>query len=154
MNYDTIAAKGFVPWLPNAEASDLDAMHAHDVPLLGTFKMGRRTILFDCVTGYTDIANVWAYTEINEDELRGLCKSCSSLEELQDAAAETFTNQTAAVAFAYHDKITEWSRCEVDERGILSAVLEFMDQALHTEKLKSRPTQERVDATARTLEPA
>jgi hypothetical protein len=59
---------GRPPWLPHEYAIDLDAWHYDDVPTVGTFKLGRMTVLF-CADGEVHSGRVhWWYADISEDQ--------------------------------------------------------------------------------------
>jgi len=156
MNYDAVVTRGFRPWLPNAEAQDLEPLHLYNVPLAGIFTCEEtRPVLFICVTGATSRTNVWAYTRLTEaaeDDLEQ--REFSGPDELEQWIHAQFEQVDAAFAWAKDNMIRTWSSDRVGDGGLLTAAIRFMDHALTatTQDDLRRAEQARVDATRATLE--
>lgn len=163
MNFDEIVRRGCCPWLPHKDAADLDALHVHDIPLIGVFELDGRRVLFACLTGALLRRNVWGYTVLSEDEESALSATdFDSTAALEDWAHARFIGKPVVLASAFDCVIEEWARDEVDEAGVLEAAIRFMDMQiarLSTSEAARRAQQRqaeqaRADATLRTLEPA
>jgi hypothetical protein len=154
MNYDSIVVKGCAAWLPNKNASDLEALHVHDVPLIGTFELSGSVVLYACLTGAISHTSVWGYTELEPDAVGELDKlDVETTMELEEWAHLQFHGRPAAFALAVDGVVDHWSTGEVDERGVLEACIRFMDLELeHLTDKRRRAEQARADATRRELE--
>jgi hypothetical protein len=155
MNLDRIVAKGYRPWLPNGQATDLEVLHAHDIPLGGTFAVGSKRVLFLCVTGATERSSVWAYKVISKEELDDLQRrDFTGPEELEDFAQDLFLNDTAVIAYALDSAVRTWAIAPITE-GVPEAVVPFLEDTLHaSESERHRAAQARADATRTALESA
>ena len=156
MNPDAIVSRGNPPWCPTKEATDVDALHAWDAPLIGTFELRGETVLFACLTGAMSTLNVWGYVPLTNEqveELDGL--DFESTEDLEDWAHGQFVGRKVCLALADEDRIVRWTPDEVDDEGVLASCIRFMDLAFSDTKHQSSRrsvTQARADATRRELE--
>jgi hypothetical protein len=153
MNPDSIIVQGQIAWLPNPAANDLEALHVHDVPLIGTFELDGNVIVYACLTGAMSRTSVWAYVELSDEavkELDGL--DVDTTEQLEEWAHHQFVGRTAAFAMARDGLVGHWSTDEVDERGVLEGCVRFMDLELTQHDHKRRAEQARADVTRRELE--
>lgn len=163
MNCDAIVVRGQLAWLPQEAASDLDPLHIHDVPLIGTFELHGQRILFDCLTGATSRINIWAYVPL---EAEALTKSddadFADTAELESWAHDQFVGRDAAFAVARDFEIKHWSVDRVGDDGVLPTAIRFMEMVLAKTQGRSAPTarqkrraeQARADATRQVLEHA
>lgn len=163
MNCDAVVVRGQSAWLPNRSATDLDALHVHDIPLIGTFVLGRETMLFACLTGATSVSSIWGYTALDASALTELESSdFETTEALEEWAHQHFIGNRAALAWARDGVVFRWSSDDIDAGGVLEAAVRFMDlqlaqihQSDETPKTKQRrAAQARADATLKVLEPA
>lgn len=153
MNYDALVSQGSAPWLPKG-AEERDVLHMHDIPLIGLFDQVGAAVLYVCVSGATSRANVWAYLPLDEELEEAIEEfDCDSTAELEKFLHGLFIDRTAVFALALDGAVQTWSPGEVDQSGLLEAVISFMDMAMEPTAVR-QAEQARADATLRVLEPA
>lgn len=153
MNYDTIVTKGRVPWLPSAQATGLDVLHAYNIPLAGTFDSGGKKILFLCVTGATSRSNVWVYKHLTPSERKKLeSAEFDGPDDLETVAHALFKGHQAALAYAVDGRISKWST-KVIRDSVLLSVVQFLEETLKASvDQHRRAAQARADVTKAALE--
>ena len=157
MNCDAIVKKHLAPWAPNREARNLDALHVHDFPLIGTFELGDDTILFACLTGAMSRSNVWAYTCLSETQRQALdAFDAETTEELEQFVHSLFEGNRAAFALALDGEVREWSAGDVaTDQHVMDVAITFMDNTIKASRSsKRKAAQARADVTREALVPA
>lgn len=157
MNPDAVVTCGLPPWAPSSRARNINAVHAWDVPLIGTFDLDGSTILFACLTGAMSSISAWGYVPVSRVEAKELAVlPADTTADLEAFVHGMFVGRVATLALANEDAIYTWTTDSVDESGVLEACTRFMDLEIH--RLKSdhdqarRAEQARADATRRVLE--
>jgi hypothetical protein len=155
MNLDGIVAKGYRPWLPSSQATDLEVLHAHDIPLGGTFADGSRRVLFLCVTGAVERSSVWVYKVISTEELAELQdRDFKGPDELEEFAQGLFLDKKAVIAYALDGVVRAWTPLRITG-GVPEAAVRFLEDTVHASAAElRRAAQARADVTRTTLEGA
>lgn len=166
MNPDAIVAAGLPAWQPNRRAVEVDALHVHDIPLIGTFRVGGASVVFACLAGATSRTSIWAYIELDKSALSAL----ENLDFETSGDLEVWVHEQATpgckvvFAVARDGDVHNWSVETIEEdEALLDAAVRFMDleiTALESKRgaspdaIRRQAAQARADATLRVLEPA
>jgi hypothetical protein len=131
MNHDSLVQRGYLPWSPRAEASDLDVWHEYETPLVGTFVLRGTTVLFTVIGDAGTRLSVWAYVCLTDDEAEAASTvEFGSAEELQAYANELFMSRKVVFALADDLLIDRWSPLFVKDE-LLEAASGFMTDILN-----------------------
>ncbi|TDW18581.1 hypothetical protein [Kribbella kalugense] len=128
MNADNLVKRGCKPWLPSAEATDLDVWHMYEIPTVGTFRTRGGDLVLFAVVGDLDPereVTVWAYTKIDEAMVDGL--EFDTTAELHEWARQRFAGVHVVYALALDLAVERWSPVE-NPGDLHSGAVEFMDQ--------------------------
>ena len=156
MNCDGIAIKGFLAWEPNRRATEMEALHFHDIPLIGTFEQGDCTVLFSCLTGAAARTSIWAYTPLGEAEVTDLeAFDCESTEELETYTHSLFSGREVVFASVAEGRINRWTPLQVaDDEMVLSAAVRFMNGLIAETEGRISSSERKRDEAARRLKQA
>lgn len=106
MNLDKIVASGRLPWQPSDAARDLDIWWMYEIPLVGTFVIDGRTVLFTSVGDPDQGTSVWAYTYLSDDDLGSLRdKTFEDVDTLDDYVGALFAGRRAVFALTHNYRI-------------------------------------------------
>ncbi|WP_204015348.1 hypothetical protein [Sphaerimonospora thailandensis] len=133
MSLDTLVKPGHLPWRPRPEASDLDVWHEYEVPLTGTFSLGRDLVLFTQILESSQGLSAWAYTCLTPEEADVAANvRFDSLDALRQFVEDRFLGKEAVLTLARGDRTADhWTRVEVTE-NLITAVEEFLNSIIRS----------------------
>jgi hypothetical protein len=148
MNLDKIVTSGRLPWQPSDAAHDLDIWWMYEIPLVGTFVIDDRTVLFTSLGDPDRGASVWAYTYLNDD-LAGLRDTTfEDVDALDDRVGGLFAGRRAVFALTRDYRIQQWTPTDLvvkEGAGLLAAAVEFMRGILDARRPNDRDRVERIE---------
>lgn len=125
MNLDMLASRGLLPWKPSPDATNIQVWRRYDTPMIGTFRLDGRTVLFTLIGDTSQTVSVWAYVPVPvEDEDRFAAVEFDSSEQMMEFIDESFAGNEAVFVIAKDLKIWLWTRHEVpfgQNEGLLAA---------------------------------
>lgn len=125
MNLDRLVCRGLSPWQPSSDATQVQVWRRYDTPMIGTFELGERIVLFTLVGDTAQTVSVWAYVIVPvEQEARFASVAFDSTEQVLELVDETFAGNEAVIVIAKDLKVWLWTRQEVssdEDESILAA---------------------------------
>ncbi len=91
--------EGMAPWEPSHKATMLEALHVHDIPLVGILKQDGVHYVFQCLLGELEPVNFWGYTLVEVDEIERL-REASGPDEFDAVLADMTQGRSSVVALA------------------------------------------------------
>lgn len=104
-----VIQSGRQPWQPHFDATNLDVWHHYDVPLVGTFSLIDKTVIFAALNSSDPELMFWCYTFLTTEEARVLIgKGFESVEELYDLLNTLFFQRQTTMAVTQDLRILSW----------------------------------------------
>ena len=127
MNLDGVLRVGHAPWLPSPSATDLDAWHVYDIPLIGTFRHEGQVVLFTAMDDADADVSVWTYCALTPEQAQAAEDvTYEDTAGMLAAVEEICDGKEVAVALAVDLEVKLWGRLRV-ESGLLAATRRFLE---------------------------
>lgn len=111
MNLDMIVSRGLPPWQPSSNAADVEVWDRYDHPMVGTFRLSGRIVLYTLVGDTSQAVSVWAYVLVPAgDEEKFAAARFGSDEQMTEFIQDAFAGNEAVFAMARDLKIWLWTR--------------------------------------------
>lgn len=113
---ENIVTRRHQPWLPSAEASELDVWNAFGTPALGTFKTPSGSVLFYSINGRlmeSDFEDeMWGYLPISDQELAEM-KSVryDNIDAMEDDVESKLDGRPIVVAWSVSGVVQAHTEC-------------------------------------------
>lgn len=133
MNLDSLVERGRLPWRPNDRACDLNVWHEYETPLVGTFDVEGRKVLFFMVLESEGGLSVWAYKVLTAEQAEKFARPrFRSISALRECVDFLFSGSEIVLTIARNDRIGRNYAVHTVESNLLDAVDWFLNGVIDT----------------------